>query len=148
MDQKGSVYELAGKWQTTRNSSEINTLEATAVGIAAERFSPLLSEAKSLAVVVDNTSTLYALKKGSAASGVLNEAAMTALKHLPRDIPVRTMYIPSALNPGGPSSRGREVSLVDLWSACGLVAEARPRSSLRVATAGRAIHPAKTRVHP
>ena len=141
VDQRGTVYELAGKWASQQLSTAINTLEATAVAIAAERFTPILTEAKSLAVVVDNTSTLYALKKGSAASGLLNEAAMRALKNLPRDIPVRTMWIPSGKNPGDAPSRGREVSLVDLWSACGLVTEARSRSSFRVATAGRPVHP-------
>jgi hypothetical protein len=133
----GSVLEFGGSWSNGHSSHEINSLEAEAVFKAASHFKEQLRAAKSITLVVDNTSTQYALRKGSAACGILNNAVTRALGALPRDIPIRVLYIPSASNPADPISRGSELSLVDLRSACGLVAVGSPVSSLRVCTAGR-----------
>jgi hypothetical protein len=134
----GAIYEYAQRWSSPMLPSQINELEARAVAIAARQFASTLSEASSLLLVVDNSSTRYALSKGSAAAFLLNQAVRAALTVLPAAVDIRIAYIPSARNPADPLSRGEQGLSSTTLSACGLVAAdwAAP-TSLRLRTARR-----------
>ena len=114
-------------------SSHINELEAEAVSIAVKALlPPSLPPHTSIHLVVDNTSTAYALKKGPAASFLLNSAVRKALQNIPRTATIEVTYIPSALNPVDNLSRGKTNNSSELTSVCGLVAGTwSDRSSLK-----------------
>lgn len=111
---EGTVRHVGGRWDQDQDLSNINMLEALAVERGAAHFAEQLS-GSDVVLVVDNTATHYALKRGSARSGALNAALGTALRRLkkigPRAIVVA--YIASGANPADGPSRGN----VFLWSS-------------------------------
>ena len=108
----GIVLHTGRAWETP--GGEINALEAQAVQLAAEHFAEYLA-GHDVLVVVDNTSTLHGLRRGSAHSGRLNSAVGAALRALGLAQPkgVTVAYISTAVNPADAPSRDR----VFRWSA-------------------------------
>ena len=133
-DNFGSLWAHAGKWDKVYSPGDINTLEAQAVHLAVIAFRDQLREATAVQLLVDNTSTKYALSKGSAASFTLNRCIRDALHALPASVPITVAYLDSASNPADALSRGRTY-VGDYSSACGLVAVA--GAPARVRGAGR-----------
>jgi hypothetical protein len=118
-DADGFIDTYAGKWNKSYSSGDINVLEMKALASAAAHW-PILSQASSLSVVMDNTSCTSTLKKGSAYSWSLNKALRDALRLLPADVPITIGYITSTLNPADALSRGFHFSAAAPLPAMGL----------------------------
>jgi hypothetical protein len=135
-ERTGKVVATGGKWKQRHNSSEINELEAWAVRNAAEAFEDQLKDSslKHLLVLVDNTATLHAYRKGSAQAHLLNKAVREGQRLLPDQVQVSIAYIDSKTNESfaDPISRGREMK-EELASQLGDLGRRLGRSALRVA---------------
>lgn len=116
-----SIHSAGGRWSTPKSAAQINELECQAVRNAAAHFRARLAHARAIHIVVDNSSTQYALRKGSAHAFLLNDALQRTLQTLP-DCDIRVSYIPSGNNPADAVSRQQQLSESAVWSACGLVA--------------------------
>ena len=111
----GIVYSTGASW-TEDEKSNINVLEALAVGNAAAEFARFLA-GNDVHIMMDNTSALSSLKKGSARSGALNSAVAHTLRQLGVAKPRATTvtYIASRQNPAdGPSRNKWEVDWTQL----------------------------------
>jgi hypothetical protein len=110
----GRLHVAQGKWTrslvgrepSTLQPDDINTLEMRAVGLGAHSFADLLAR-NPLWVVVDNTSTMYVLKKGQAKEAEFNAATrftMETLRSLAAEVFVS--WIDTSRNPADGLSRG------------------------------------------
>ena len=117
---KGDVQTFSGRWADLAVSGDINYLEMRALTLAARHW-PHLSKSRSLQIVMDNSSCLSTLKKGSAYSFNLNKALREALGALPSAVPITIAYISSSLNPADALSRGFRFAAASLQPACGLL---------------------------
>ena len=135
-ERNGKVAATGGKWLTKHTSSEINELEAWSVKNAAEAFEEQLrdQDLKHLLVLVDNTATLHAYRKGSAQAHLLNRAVREGQKFLPENVSVSIAYIDSKTNQSfaDPISRGEKMK-EELASQLGELGRRLGRSALNVA---------------
>ena len=133
----GEILEHGRKWDKRHEAKEINQLEANAVFQAAEFFSSHLTRARSIHLVVDNTSVRATLARGSAAAHLLNGEIRKALRTLPSTADIRVSYVESAGNPADAPSRGQSADRNLVRSACGKMAEDWPaKSALRLRAFG------------
>jgi hypothetical protein len=130
----GSVDTFQGTWSAT-DPSEINQLEMRTVSLASDHWSGRLCAAREIVLVMDNTSCLSTLKKGSAHSWALNRELRSALRSLPDSTPVTVAYLASSLNPADALSRGRRFlgTSASLSSAVGLSGLVGGSAKVRVA---------------
>ena len=140
IESTGEIHILGGKWDKKYGSAEINELEAKAVGLALQGFKKYIDQTavKTFLILVDNTASMYALKKGRSKAWELNAAVLFTLEQLPKDAAVHVAYIDSNTNKElGPDliSRGRtnELNLEELPSKLGQMGRRLARMSLRVA---------------
>ncbi len=103
------LFVIGGKWSDNHVSDSINELEAATVLMALHRLREVLIRLQicQLNIVVDNTSVLQVLAKGSSKSENLNAIVVlliAALKEIGCRVTIR--YIPSNLNPSDAISRG------------------------------------------
>ena len=105
----GQVLSVGGRWRHRHEAKEINTLEMLAVQKACYAFERELSspDVKALDLLVDNTATMYTMRKGHSSKFDLNQALRRSLRALPKNIPMRIGYITTADNPADSLSRGR-----------------------------------------
>lgn len=114
MTASGRLHFLQGRWSqhtAGKNPSllrpdDINMLEMRAVGLAARKFTAQLRTLP-LLVLVDNTSTMYVLRRGQAAELDFNDATRITLEHL-RVLGVDTFvaWVDTRSNPSDALSRG------------------------------------------
>jgi hypothetical protein len=67
------ISEAAGRWHRSYESGDMGTIETAAVRRAATALKAQLSSCKSLKILVDSTTALYALGKGSSPSFTVNQ---------------------------------------------------------------------------
>jgi hypothetical protein len=93
--------------------------------------------AKGIHIIVDNTSTMYGLRKGSAHAHLLNTSVKQTLRLLP-STDIRISHITTDKNPADSLSRQRPLELRSVASACGLVEGGwLAKTALRVVPANR-----------
>jgi len=135
-ERTGTAAATGGKWIQKRSSSEINELEAWSVRNAAEAFEEQLNDPslRHLLVLVDNTATLHAYRKGSAQAHLLNRAVREGQKYLPDNVKVSIAYIDSKTNQSfaDPISRGEKMK-EELASQLGDLGRRLGRTALNVA---------------
>jgi hypothetical protein len=106
----GSVLgSIGGRWTPSEAVQHINALELHALRRGLDAFAHTIRDARCLHVRVDNTTTLYTMRRGTSRSADLASIvalAQTSLRGL--DIPTDVAYIRSAENPADAPSRGRE----------------------------------------
>ena len=91
-------------------SGDICTLEARAVRHAVDYWRDAIANAKSLELVVDNTSVEAAIKRGYGRSPALNSEIAPVIEELRRlNVIVTARYIKSADNPADALSRGQDL---------------------------------------
>jgi len=107
----GEINALGGKWTRTYEPKDINTLEMRAVEEGAGAFRDILNSKSinGLDLLVDNTSTMYTLRKGHSSKYDLNAALRRTLRSLPPSLSIRVGYIDTAHNPADSLSRGRDL---------------------------------------
>ena len=110
----GNLLSHSGRWDQKQLAYHITRKEMEAVAIAAKRWQAEIKNAKSLRIIVDNTSVLFSLKKGSSHSYWMNKSLLEALRNL-SPLPFTTVeYISSAKMPADGLSRGRSANEVSL----------------------------------
>ena len=111
----GLVLHTGSQWEHGVDVEDINALEAKAVAHAASHFADHLED-RIVRLVVDNTSVMFSLRKGSARTGRLNAAIGSAMAKLgfakPRMISVA--WIESKKMPADEPSRGKALSWAKL----------------------------------
>jgi hypothetical protein len=137
----GSLLHIGGRWDPKTAELDINTLEALAVTNGVKHFAQYLAE-EELLLVIDNTTAMHGLVRGSAQAGRLNAAVGTALVALGLAKPtsIQIVYIESARNPADGPSRNAGVSctLHDLEAT---IAKLLATKRIASQTAKRAIRP-------
>ncbi len=135
-ERTGEVWQAAGHWGQKEDCSDINTLEMIAVRLGLKAFSKILTRdsTRPLIILVDNTSTMAVLRKGTAREFSFNEATLSTLRCLAGDRQVSVGWISSTNNFADPLSRGEPARQSDeeLVSALGAFGRRLGRSALRV----------------
>lgn len=134
-DEATSKVAAAGEsWPTTYTSNQINELEAAAVRKAVVAFAERIKAAnpKQILLLLDNTATVFSLRKGSSQSWALNQEVKKALTAMPEDVAVKVAYIHTKENEkfADPISRGKGVS--ELASQLGEVGRRLARTAFQV----------------
>jgi hypothetical protein len=108
----GSVLgSTGGRWSASEALMHINALELHALRHGLTSFATTLREARRLHVRVDNTTTLYTMRRGATRAAdlapilALAQQALTGL-----DVPTDVAYVASADNPADAPSRGLPVT--------------------------------------
>ncbi len=135
-ERNGKAAATGGKWKNKHTSSEINELEAQSVRNAAEAFEEQLRDPglNHLLLLVDNTATMHAYRKGSAQAYLLNRAVREGQRYLPERVKVSIAYIDSKTNQSfaDPISRGEKMK-EELASQLGELGRRLGRTALHVA---------------
>jgi hypothetical protein len=102
----GQIFSTGAKWPKVHDSTEIAQLEATALLRAIAAFEDLLRGASRLHLVVDNTSVLHGVKRGTARAENL-AGVVARVNHAVAALgcPATISYVKSAENPADIPSR-------------------------------------------
>jgi hypothetical protein len=107
------IFVVADIWRSVFDHTAINVLEGTAVALALEQLEEVIkrSACDCLLIMVDNTSILHGIRRGTARSILVVEALRPALERLREwRIKVDVAYVQSQFNPADRPSRGMELS--------------------------------------
>ena len=137
----GEVLQAHGKWDTPHQPSEINELEMQALRYALDTFSDTIQAARPLLILMDNSSAVHTLAKGSAHAFKLNKEALSVLERLPTDASVKVGYVESANNPADAASRGLTADLTQLPSDCWSLGRRLAGSAVQVTVPSRSLSP-------
>ena len=105
----GAIATNTGRWTNDPQPAHINELEAKAVAINLEHFASVIPQDAPLLILIDNTTTMYAMKRGSSQAALLTKEILriqAACRSL--NIPIYVDYIATSLNVADGLSRGRE----------------------------------------
>jgi hypothetical protein len=111
------VFIAGERWseKVRVDSTNINVLEARAVDLALNSFADLLHSLPDtkLSIVVDNTSTLAGLRRGTARAPLVNLALVPAIEKLTaqNQFAIALRYVKSKENPADAPSRQQELDI-------------------------------------
>jgi hypothetical protein len=116
-EEDGLIREASGTWGCKKLASDMPVLETSAAGLAAQAFRDAIPSGAKLLLLVDSSSALGALRKGSSAVELMNKAVREALASFTKLSSLHVAHVTTDENPADNLSRGsldRHQNLVGL----------------------------------